>query len=226
MLPSQSYWVNPNQNVVIQESGGDDSIKSSESKSKEACSHKEAERRRRQRINAHLSTLRSLLPDTVKTDKASLLAEVVRHVKELRRQVDEIARQDADGCCSGSTGSWPFPAEFDEATLSYCGEEGKLVKATVCCEDRPGLTRDLTRAIGMVQAKAVRAEMMTVGGRTKNVVVMEWAGAGGEEEEELRALKRGLKNVVQNRATVSGLGYRDRSKRALVDGSGKEADHG
>ncbi|GLT38835.1 hypothetical protein SLA2020_130560 [Shorea laevis] len=70
----------------------------------------------------------------------------------------------------------------------------------VCCEDRPGLTRDLTRAIGMVQEKAVCVEMMMVGGRTKNVVVMECTRAGGEEEEELRALKQALKNVVQNRA--------------------------
>ncbi|GLT33059.1 hypothetical protein SLA2020_076780 [Shorea laevis] len=52
----------------------------------------------------------------------------------------------------------------------------------------------------MVQAKAVCAEMMMVSGHTKNVVVMECTGACGEEEEELRALKQALKNVLQNRA--------------------------
>ncbi|KAK9112850.1 hypothetical protein Scep_020369 [Stephania cephalantha] len=51
----------------------------SSSKSASASkSHSEAERRRRERINAHLATLRTLLPNTIKTDKASLLAEVVQ----------------------------------------------------------------------------------------------------------------------------------------------------
>ncbi|KAK6134031.1 hypothetical protein DH2020_032210 [Rehmannia glutinosa] len=54
-------------------------------------SHSEAERRRRERINNHLAKLRSLLPSTTKTDKASLLAEVIQHVKELKRQTSLIA---------------------------------------------------------------------------------------------------------------------------------------
>ncbi|KAE8704171.1 hypothetical protein F3Y22_tig00110458pilonHSYRG00111 [Hibiscus syriacus] len=44
--------------------------------------HSETEKRRRERINNHLAKLRSLLPSTTKTDKASLLAEVIQHVKE------------------------------------------------------------------------------------------------------------------------------------------------
>ncbi|KAG9136875.1 hypothetical protein Leryth_020604 [Lithospermum erythrorhizon] len=46
-------------------------------------SHSEAERRRRERINNHLNKLRSILPSTTKTDKASLLAEVIQHVKRV-----------------------------------------------------------------------------------------------------------------------------------------------
>ncbi|PNX84328.1 transcription factor bHLH30-like protein [Trifolium pratense] len=193
----------------------------SERKSREACkSHREAERRRRQRINAHLSSLRSLLPNTTKSDKASLLAEVVHHVKRLRKEADDVANRndESSSSCSGEPGSvdstevgetWPFPGESDEATVSYCGgEEGepKRMKVTVCCEDRPGLNRDLTKAIRSVRAIPIRAEMMTVGGRTKSVMVVEWCkgkgGGDGREEKEVEALERGLKAVIENRAFV------------------------
>ncbi|XP_058744636.1 transcription factor bHLH30-like [Vicia villosa] len=194
----------------------------SERKSSEACkSHREAERRRRQRINNHLSTLRSLLPNTAKSDKASLLAEVVQHVKRLRKEADDVANRwndEPSSSCSGEPGSvvsveeaelWPFPGESDEATVGYCGGEegeGKRMKVTVCCEDRPGLNRDLAQAIRSVRAKPVRAEIMTVGGRTKSVVVVEWGNDGGEEKE-VEALERGLKAVMENRAFVdSGMG--------------------
>ncbi|QCE00722.1 transcription factor bHLH30-like [Vigna unguiculata] len=173
-----------------------------ERKSTEACkSHREAERRRRQRINSHLSTLRSLLPNAAKSDKASLLAEVVEHVKRLRKQADEVACGDGGEPGLVPSEAWPLPGDCDEATVSWCEGEANRVKATVCCEDRAGLNRDVTRAIRSVRAKPVRAEMMTVGGRTKSVVVVEW----GEEEVEVGALERALKAVVENRALV-GLG--------------------
>ncbi|KAJ6757981.1 TRANSCRIPTION FACTOR BHLH30 [Salix koriyanagi] len=51
--------------------------------------HSEAERKRRARINTHLDTLRSLVPGASKMDKASLLAEVIGHLKELKSQAAE-----------------------------------------------------------------------------------------------------------------------------------------
>lgn len=239
MLPFQSYYGFDQQekmsheppNLVVNLMDGGDSTMSSaskvERKSEEACrSHKEAERRRRQRINAHLSTLRTLLPNTTKTDKASLLAEVVHHVKELRKRADDMAKQDGD--------TWVLPSESDEASLSYCdgdddggdnnnnNNNSKEMKATVCCEDRPGLNVDLARAIRAGRARAVRAEMMTIGGRTKSVVVVKWADSVGGEEE-IGALKRALKAVVENRVSDSGLGrVVSGSKRARVYGSGNE----
>ena len=156
----------------------------------------------------------------LQSDKASLLAEVVQHVKRLRKEADDVAR-DSSSSEAGSVRSsaedaepWPFPGESDEATLSYCDGEPNLMKATLCCEDRPGLNRDLTQAIRSVRAKVVRAEMMTVGGRTKSVVVMQWPGGGGggdggdsNFEVQVGAVERALKAVIENRALVgSGMG--------------------
>ncbi|RYR46431.1 hypothetical protein Ahy_A07g032169 [Arachis hypogaea] len=47
-------------------------------------SHSQAEKRRRDRINAQLATLRKLIPKSDKMDKAALLGSVVDHVKDLK----------------------------------------------------------------------------------------------------------------------------------------------
>ncbi|KAA8528353.1 hypothetical protein F0562_035708 [Nyssa sinensis] len=186
-------------------------------KKSEAASKRHAiqEQKRRQRINEHLTTLRELLIPNMnsKTAKASILTETVRQVRELRKRAAEVAaalRRDGDecgGCSDGSRSFW-FPGDGDEATVSYCedGSEGRAAKATVCCEDRPGLNRELTEAIRFVGATAIRAEMATIGGRTKAELVVQWREGGGEEGAG--SLKRALKAVVENRALdFSGLGH-------------------
>eukprot|EP01018_Ginkgo_biloba_P029678 Gb_20754 [translate_table: standard] len=130
-------------------------------------SHSEAERKRRERINTHLATLRSLLPSTTKTDKASLLAEVIEYVKELKRHAADLAE--------GS----PVPSEADELSVDSCTEEGRLlIRASLCCDDRPDLLSDLIKTLRTLRLRAVKAEMATLGGRVKNVFVV----TNGSEE--------------------------------------------
>ncbi|KAH7569878.1 hypothetical protein ACOSP7_017741 [Xanthoceras sorbifolium] len=122
-------------------------------------SHSEAERRRRERINNHLAKLRSLLPSTTKTDKASLLAEVIQHVKELKRQTSLIAETS------------PVPTEMDELTVDAADEDGKFViKASLCCEDRSDLLPDLIKTLKALRLRTLKAEITTLGGRVKNVL--------------------------------------------------------
>ncbi|KAB2084651.1 hypothetical protein ERO13_A05G330901v2 [Gossypium hirsutum] len=55
-------------------------------------SHSQAEKRRRDRINAQLSALRELIPMSHKMDKAALLKCAVEQVKDLKRKAAEISK--------------------------------------------------------------------------------------------------------------------------------------
>ena len=79
-------------------------------------------------------------------DKATLLGEVVRHVRELKGMADDVAVV--------------VPGEGDEVGVEENGEgEERRVRAWVCCADRPGLMGELSRAVGSVRAKIGRAHV-------------------------------------------------------------------
>ncbi|CAK7323637.1 unnamed protein product [Dovyalis caffra] len=126
--------------------------------------HSEAERKRRARINAHLDTLRSLLPGTSKMDKASLLAEVISNLKELKRQAAEAS----EGLL--------MPLDIDEVRVEQ-QEDGLLgapylIRASICCDYKPGILSDIRRALDALHLIIMRAELATLEGRMKNVFVM------------------------------------------------------
>ncbi|KAL1564920.1 Transcription factor bHLH30 [Salvia divinorum] len=160
-------------------------------------SHSEAERRRRERINNHLAKLRSLLPSTTKTDKASLLAEVIQHVKELKRQTSLIAETS------------PVPTETDELTVdSETDEDGRpVIKASICCEDRSDLLPDLIKTLKALRMRTLKAEITTLGGRVRNVLFI----TGDDEstscdELSISSIQDALKAVMEKGGEESGSG--------------------
>ncbi|XXG86542.1 hypothetical protein AAC387_Pa11g1414 [Persea americana] len=217
MLPFQGYYgFGREQGLfeglgLVEMDGGDSNLKSrsaAEMKQVAACkSHSEAERRRRERINGHLATLRSLLPNTTKTDKASLLAEVVHHVRELKRHAADMTISDP----TSGGGIWPFPGETDEVTLDQ-DRQSSLISASVCCDDRPDLLSDLNGAIRSLRLRAVKAEIATLGGRTKSVFLIE----GGGAEEDLSSIRRALKAVIEKPAGGGGGGGGSSSACSIV----------
>ncbi|CAM8979903.1 unnamed protein product [Rhodiola kirilowii] len=169
-------------------------------------SHSEAERKRRERINNHLAKLRSLLPSTTKTDKASLLAEVIQHVKELKRQTSIISETAL------------VPTEVDELTVDASDDEyGKVViKASICCEDRPDLLPDLIKTLKAMKLKTLKAEITTLGSRVKNVLFVtgddnECGSLEDGDEMQMQysisSIQEALKSVVER----SGGGSEDGS---------------
>lgn len=77
-------------------------------------------------------------------DKASVLTETVRHLKKLRRMVADMAgNEECRRLIITEGGTWPFflPTKHHKAVVSCCTDR-KTVKASVCCEDRPGFNRN------------------------------------------------------------------------------------
>ncbi|XP_030465476.2 transcription factor bHLH30-like [Syzygium oleosum] len=126
-------------------------------------SHSEAERRRRERINSHLNTLRGLVPGTEKMDKAALLAEVVNQVKELKKNAIEASK------------GLLVPADADEITVEPCGDGARddafSFRASICCDYQPELLSDMRRSLQALPLKIVTAEISTLEGRLKNAFV-------------------------------------------------------
>ncbi|CAM0879653.1 unnamed protein product [Alopecurus aequalis] len=125
--------------------------------------HSEAERRRRERINAHLASLRRMIPDTEQMDKATLLARVVDQVKCLKRRAKEATRLTP-----------PVPPETDDVSVEcYTGDDVCMyMKASVSCDDRPDLLAGLVRALHDLRLRTVRAEVASIGGRVQHVFTL------------------------------------------------------
>ncbi|KAF8026354.1 hypothetical protein BT93_F2982 [Corymbia citriodora subsp. variegata] len=135
-------------------------------------SHSEAERRRRERINSHLNTLRGLVPCTEKMDKATLLAEVVNQVKELKKKAIEASK------------GLLVPMDADEITVEPCddgaGDSAFSFRASICCEYRPELLSEMRQALEALPLKIVKAEVSSLEGRLKNAFVF----SSSEEEHQ------------------------------------------
>ncbi|KAE8683550.1 bHLH106 protein [Hibiscus syriacus] len=148
--------------------------------------HKEAERRRRERINSHFNRIRSLLPCNSKTDKASLLAKVVQRLRELKQQAVEITEMEN------------LPSETDEIRVlscDYSSDGTSIFKASLCCEDRSDLLPELIQILNSLHLKTLRAEMATLGGRIRNVLVV--AADKDHGIESVRLLQNALKSLLE-----------------------------
>uniref|UniRef100_A0A0D9WD68 BHLH domain-containing protein n=1 Tax=Leersia perrieri TaxID=77586 RepID=A0A0D9WD68_9ORYZ len=178
--------------------------------------HSEAERRRRERINAHLDTLRRILPDAKQMDKATLLATVVSQVKHLKKFATHASTASAS----------PIPPEANEVAVQchYTGDDDPsntcrtvYVHATVGCDDRPGLLADIAGAFRRLRLRPLSADMSCLGGRTRHVFVL---CREGEELVEVRHLKESVRQALAKVAfpemMYSSSSRSSRSKRQRV----------
>ncbi|CAA2957407.1 transcription factor bHLH30-like [Olea europaea subsp. europaea] len=127
-------------------------------------SHSEAERRRRERINAHLATLRGLVPGEEKMDKATLLAEVISQVKQLKKTAKQ-ASEDLH-----------IPTDSDEVKVEQLDDDAVdgsfSFRASICCYYRPDLLSDTRQCLNVLPVDLANVEISTLEGRVKIVFLL------------------------------------------------------
>ncbi|KAE8669368.1 Differentiation-associated protein 1, putative isoform 1 [Hibiscus syriacus] len=170
-------------------------------------SHSEAEKQRRDRINAQLTGLRKLIPKSNKMDKAALLGNAIEQVKDLKMKATEISK------------AFTIPTESDEVTIDCNVSEDKMfIRASVCCDDRPEVFAELIRVLKELRLSIVDVEITSIGGRIKNELIVRDNKSDKEGvEDSMSTLKQSL-NVVVNRinalsSDASKSNWRIRSKR-------------
>nr|WKN50725.1 transcription factor bHLH51 [Dendrobium officinale] len=176
--------------------------------------HSLAEKKRRERINTHLATLRHMTPNSSKMDKASLLARVIEQVRDLNRKAANINKISAIPsemnqviveCDNGSLIRPPFSSSFADQNIQ--------IKATLCCADRPHLFSDLMKAFQILRLRAVRAELTSVGGRTHNVFTLCRKDGNGNGNVCLSSLIESIRNVLTKIASSEESAFIDQSEK-------------
>ncbi|KAL2930841.1 Transcription factor bHLH30 [Bienertia sinuspersici] len=153
---------------LVQTTASSSSGKNDRSQTKNSSAlktHCEAERRRRERINGHFTTLRNFLACTDKMDKATLLAEVIAQVKVLKKQAIEASK------------GLLVPTDSDEVIIEpysedELGDSSFAFRVSICCHYKPELIPDIRQAINDLKLTITKAEMSTLEGRVKNVLIV------------------------------------------------------
>jgi hypothetical protein len=98
-------------------------------------------------------------------DKATLLAEVIRQVKELKNN----ANQASNGYLIPIDGN---EVKVEVESCEKGGVDGSILyKASICCDYQPKLLSELKQTLDTLQLKLIRAELSTLGDRIKNEFV-------------------------------------------------------
>ncbi|XP_038988351.1 transcription factor bHLH51-like [Phoenix dactylifera] len=159
--------------------------------------HSQAEKRRRERINSHLSTLRRMIPNSNKMDKASLLGRVIEHVKDLKRKA-----VDASTISMIPTEANVVTVESDagyQNTFSL-NDDNLYIKASLCCDDRPDLFAELIEAFRRLRLRTIRVDSSSLGGRIRNVFLLCRKDSTGSVC--LNSLKESIKEALDRVASV------------------------
>ncbi|KAG8053400.1 hypothetical protein GUJ93_ZPchr0001g29992 [Zizania palustris] len=176
--------------------------------------HSDAERRRRERINAHLTTLRRMIPDTKQMDKATLLGRVVDQVKDLKREASEVTQR---MLLPPETNEVSIECFTGDAAAAVGNHKNLYIKASISCDDRPDLIGGLTQAFHGLGLRTVRAEMSSLGGRVQHEFILckEEGSAGVSLKSLKEAARQALAKIASPELVYGTSHFQSKRQRIL-----------
>lgn len=149
-------------------------------------------------------------------DKATLLAEVINQVKQLKKTAGQLSD------------SYFVPLDHDEVGVERIdgngGEEEEGItsfKAFICCEYRPGLLSDIRQAFDKLKVNLVRSEMSTLEDRVKNVFFFTTGENGAETESSsvlrvMNSVHQALSSIMEKEKSASAAAATEYSPRMMM----------
>ncbi|XP_022740402.1 transcription factor SPATULA-like isoform X2 [Durio zibethinus] len=100
--------------------------RSSSKRSRAAEVHNLSEKRRRSRINEKMKALQNLIPNSNKTDKASMLDEAIEYLKQLQLQVQLLSMRNGLSLHPMCLPGVLQPIQFSQTRMDFGEEKGSL----------------------------------------------------------------------------------------------------
>lgn len=135
-------------------------------------------------------------------DKATLLARVVCQLKDLKKKSAETTQPPLATIPAEANGVAVACYTEAAALTGYYGRPPPAtamlyIRASVSCDDRPGLHADLAAAFRAMRLRPVRADVASLGGRAQcDFLLCREEGAG----RALRALEDGVRQALARAA--------------------------
>ncbi|KAJ7946824.1 transcription factor bHLH25-like [Quillaja saponaria] len=199
-----------NQNYVFKTCQGAKRI-STNAKLSHNQDHIIAERKRREKLSQKFIALSAIVPGLKKMDKASVLGDAIKHLKQLQEKVKTLEEEQsrkkatesvltvkksqllADADNSSSDLSGPFDEELPEIEARFC-DENVLIR--VHCEKRKGVTEAAITEIEKLHLTVTNSSVMTFGKFALDITIV--AKMDVEFSMTLKDLVRNLRSAFKS----------------------------